>query len=948
MELRVLGPMELHTNDRIVGVGAPRQRAVLALLLAERGRPVSTERLIDELWAGGPPPAARITVQSCVYRLRKLFSSLDLPVELRTRSDGYVVEIPHDSLDLDRFNQAVTEGRQAWDAGKPAQAASAFETGLELWRGETAFAGVDLSAVRGYASQLEELRLDTMERYLAAELAVGHHAMVTGELEHLTRRYPAREPLWRLRMLALARSGRKADALDAFQQLYRQLNDDFGVQPSESVRELHHQILTDDPAVGMPRQPVELSTTASPPAVPARSDDRVVPRMLPMAIDGFTGRAHDLEQLDALLPAGPGSTDARPGALVISAVSGMAGVGKTALAVHWAHRVAHLFPDGQLYVNLRGFHPSAPAMTPGEAVRGLLEALQPPGTPIPHDFDGQVGLYRSLLADRRALILLDNARDSQQVRPLLPGSPECLVVVTSRSHLAGLVAAEAAKPLLLDVLTEDEARELLTARLGPGRIEMDWQARDAIVAACARLPLALALSAARAAAEPELPLHAIAAELTESANGLDRFSPRVPDADVTGDVRAVFACSYRQLRKRTARMFRLLGLHPGPDISVSAVASLTGHPRRYSEDLLSELTGSHLLTQHQPGRFTLHDLLRAYSIELARGEPATNRRAAIRRTLDHYLHTAHAADRLLEPARDGIALDQPARGAVIDEFADTDQALRWFIDEREALLAAVRLAETEGLDTHAWQLPSVLATFLNRRGYWRDQIVIQETALRAAARADSVTGQMRARGALAYASLQLQRYADADEHLRLAQQMADSIGDRVGTASALRGLALVNEQLGDLRESLRYAEQAENLLGAVGHATYANAVAETGWYQARLGNQQVALSKSRAALELLHVRGGRPRQAAAWNTIGYVNFLNGRHQDALASYRQALDRFVQLGDRYNEAITLEHIGDTNSAIRDEAGARAAWQVALDILEELGHGYAADVSAKLSR
>jgi hypothetical protein len=407
----------------------------------------------------------------------------------------------------------------------------------------------------------------------------------------------------------------------------------------------------------------------------------VVPRQLPVAARHFAGRAGALTVL-AGLAAEAGGADGAGRAMVISVIEGTAGIGKTALAVHFAHQVAGDFPDGQLYVNLRGFDPAGPPMTPGEAVHIFLDALGVRAGQLPASLDAQVGLYRSLLAGRRMLVLLDNARDAGQVRPLLPASPGCLVLVTSRSQLTGLAAAEGAMPLALDLLTGEEAKELLAARLGGDRLAADPAAAQELTGLCARLPLALAIAAARAATQPALPLADLAAELRDAGGRLDALDA----GDAAASVRAVFSWSYQQLDAAAARMFRLLGLHPGPAIGTPAAASLAGLPPRPARTVLTELTRAHLLAEPAPGRFAFHDLLRAYAAERAQAdEGGTERHAAVHRMLDHYLHTACPAALLIHPTSQtmilahislGVMLEEQGRDA--DALGHTRQALELF------------------------------------------------------------------------------------------------------------------------------------------------------------------------------------------------------------------------------------------------------------------------------
>jgi hypothetical protein len=463
----------------------------------------------------------------------------------------------------------------------------------------------------------------------------------------------------------------------------------------------------------------------------------VVPRQLPAAVPHFTGRAGELAALSRLLEPPAGASEASGGAVVISAIGGTAGIGKTALAVHWAHRVARRFPDGQLHVNLRGFDPSGSPVEPGEAVRGFLDALGIAAERIPATPEAQAALLRSLLTDRQMLIVLDNARDAQQVRPLLPGSPGCLVLVTSRNQLTGLAVAEGARLLMLDVLPDTEARELLARRLGARRASAEPGAVAELAGLCARLPLALSVVAARAGARPGFSLAALAAELRDARGRLDVLDT----GEAATSVRAVFSWSYASLSARAARMFRLLGLHPGPDLTVPAAASLAGVPVQQARDTLAELTGAHLLAEHLPGRLACHDLLRVYAAERAHAdESEAERHSAVGRMLDHYLYTAYAASIALYPARDPIALCARQPAAEPEHIDGNDDALAWLVAEHRVLVMVIAQAARDGFDAYAQALPETLATFLDRHGHWHDCITSQRIALAAAERMGTSPG----------------------------------------------------------------------------------------------------------------------------------------------------------------------------------------------------------------
>jgi DNA-binding SARP family transcriptional activator len=707
VEVRLLGEVGLAGDDgRVVPVAGVKQRTMLAMLALHIGRTVPVARLVDVGWGDRTPDTARRQAVNCVSALRQLLGPAVVSVH-----SGYLLEgVP---VDLVRFEAAVTRAREA-ARHRTEDAIELLDRALALWRGPALGGTAGLPA---QAARLDDMRLDALEQRAELHLTVGRHAALVPELTGLINDHPHREGLVAALMLALYRSGRQAAALETYRRTVARLADELGIDPGPQLRQRHAAILRGDPALDQPAPPA--ARPAAPPAAPLRpapsgpsggargpephgtgpvDPEQVRPAHLPATSAPFVGRAAVLRRLDALVPGadGPGTSTA-----AISAVAGAAGVGKTTLALHWAHRVADRFPDGQLFVDLRGFDPAGPPVDPSEALRLFLGALGVAADCVPADRQAQIGLYRSLLAGRRVLVVLDNARDADQVRPLLPGAPGCLTLVTSRDQLAGLVAGEGAHLVTLDLLPAPEARDLLARRLGRARVAAEPRATDEIVAACARLPLALAVVAARAAAHPGFPLDALARELQDSE---DRLAP-FDTADATVDIRAAFSCSYRAVTPAAARLFRLLGLHPGPDFTVPAAASLAGAGRERVRPWLAELTRAHLVAEQVPGRFVLHDLLRAYAADLAeRLDSGAERRAARLRLLDHHLHTAKAAGALLHPLRDPIAPAAPAPGVTPESLADRPRALAWCIAEHRVLLALIRLAAGHGFDDHCWQL----------------------------------------------------------------------------------------------------------------------------------------------------------------------------------------------------------------------------------------------------
>jgi len=975
---RILGGLEVWQDGRQLLIGGRQLPVVLATLLLNANRVVSVDRLADSLWGDEAPLAARRLVHGCVAELRRALrtdpgggtgggpdiagSTSGGPVV--TRPPGYLIEVPPGDLDLDAFTELTDTVRELLRQPTTValeQAGGLLRDALALWRGP-ALDGVALHGFEGELAALEERRLAALEERIDVDLRLGRHAALIGELQAHAQAHPLRERAWVQLMLALAGNHRQADALAAYQQVRGVLVDQLGIEPGASLRALQQTILAGDdpfdaylrahpgpdgdagPADPPAPQPTAPPTTQSTtPAAQPAGPPSPPPGQLPLDVRGFTGRPAELATLDAALagaPAGPRT------ATTVYALSGPPGVGKTALAVHWAHRAIDRFPDGQLYVNLRGYDPGGRAIAADEAVRGFLDALGVPPERVPASLDAQSALYRSTLAGKRLLVLLDNARDAEQVRPLLPGSATALALVTSRNQLTALVAADGAVPLTLGLLTTVEARELLARRLGPDRIAAEPAATDDIVDRCARLPLALAIAAARAAVRPRLPLAALAAELAEARGRLDALNAHDPAANV----RAVFSWSYQALTPAAARLFRLLGLHPGADTSAAAAASLAGRPVAGTRPLLAELTAASLLAEHAPGRYTFHDLLRAYATDLAQtNDPIDDRAAAVGRLLDHYIHTAQAGERLLNPRREPptLPLAPPAPGARPEQLAGYPQAMDWLTAERPVLLALVRLAGETGYDTQVWQLAWGLDTFLERRGHWHDLVATWQAALAATNRLADPPAQAYALRMLAWADTLLGRGTEAHAHLARAIELYAQVGDLAGQAHAHINLSVLWEREGRIDQALVHDQQALDLARKAGnHRNLAQALNALGWDHAQLGDYAAALVHCREALALYQQGGHRLGQASTWDSLGYAHRHLGQYAEAAAAYQNSIDLYRDLGDRYNEADSLINLGDVRQTAGDPDAARAAWTEALRILTELDHPDADTVRAKL--
>jgi DNA-binding SARP family transcriptional activator/tetratricopeptide (TPR) repeat protein len=920
MEFRMLGPVEVWAAGQLVDVGPPRQRGVLAALAIDSGRPVQMDTLIDRVWGEAPPPGARQTLYVYLTRLRHALGAAGTPAPaLLRRSGGYLLDVAPDRVDIHRFRNLIDQARDPRRAGP--ERVELLRQALGLWRGAPL---ADLSG--RWPAQVRERwhreRLDAAVRWARLETELGNQTSVIDPLTELTAEYPIVEPLAAALIRALYQAGRGAEALDCYARTCRHLAEELGVDSGTELRQLHQTILR---------------ATAPAPAPPAGVATRPVPAQLPLDVRGFAGRAAELDMLNALVTADDRAT-------TVVTIWGTAGVGKTALAVHWAHLVRQRFTDGQLYVNLRGFSPAGTAMSPAEAVRRFLEALDVPVQRIPADLEAQAALFRTLLTGRRMLVLLDNARDPGQIRPLLPGAPGCLVLITSRNQLTGLVAAEGAHALPLDLPSPGEARDLLARRIGHDRTAAERDAVNEIVTGCARLPLALAIVAARATAHPRLPLTTVAADLRDTYRRLDALAT----GDSGTDVRAVFTSSYQALTPPAARLFRLIGLHPGPDITTLAAASLAGIAATEVRPLLAELTHAHLADEHTAGRYTCHDLLSGYATEQAHAlDSRTERIQAVQRLLDHYLHTAHAAALLVDPHRSPITLAPPRPGVTPEPLTTQDQAMSWFAAERLVLLAAIRHAADAGSDTHVWQLGWSLATFLDLQGRWHDRVATQEIALDTARRLADRAGQARAHRLLGRTQLRLGHHDDARVHLGQALDLYRAVGDRTGQANTHLDLAELFERRGRYRKALDHAQESLSGYRATGNRVgQAGALNTAGWIRAHLGEYSQCLTYCQRAVTLFQELGDRRGEATAWDSLGFAHHHLDRYADAIRCYRRALDLYRETRDRYHEAETLARLGDTHQAAGDTDDAGTSWHNALVILDDLDHPDAEQARAKL--
>lgn len=946
----VLGPVRAWQGEQELDLGSPQQRAVLATLLSRRGRPVTVGELVDAVWGEKPPPAAVSVLRTYVSRLRKVLepgrAAGDPSRVVVSIADGYLVRVPEGALDLGVFEARLAEAKTLRAAGDVSAAAELLHTALGEWEG-TPLAGLPGPLAEAERSRLHEERLNALESRLEIDVQLGRHSEVIAELTSLTGEHPLREQLCRLLMLALYRSGRQAEALAAYRRTRHTLVTELAIEPGAPLRELHDRILAadrslDPSAAARQTDPVEAPAELPGwPAAPSRgAADVARPAQLPADLPTFTGRRAELEQARALLP----EEGDFPATVVISAIDGMAAIGKTTLALHWAHRIAHRFPDGQLFINLRGFDPVAPTVPPGEAIRDFLDALDVPPQRIPAGLDAQVALYRSLLANRRMLIVLDNARDTDQVRPLLPGSSGSMVIVTSRNELTGLVVGHGAHPLTLNPLTHTEAHDFLAKRLSAERLAAEPEAAAELIEYSARLPLALAIIAARAATNPGFPLSAIAEDLKECQGSLDAFA----GGDITMDVRAVFSSSYNALSGPAARMFRLLGLHSGPDISTPAAAGLAELPLREARGLLGELKRANLLIEHHPGRYTLHDLLRVYAAERVHAETTPQERdRAVERLLTWYVHTADAAYTQITPHRPRIALEPKPPSCRPLAFTTHEQALDWCTIERANLVLAVHKAAESGLPGIAWRLPALLWGFFYLRTHMKDWVDTARTGLSAARSAHDREGEAQGLMDLA-AALRLSGEIDeAIDHLHQAMVLYRELGDTYGRAVAVANLGDGYVEAGQLGKAVEYIRRGLALFRVLG-STWSQGIdlSNLGDVYQRLGRFDEATDCLEQALTVLRVSGDRWVEGITLDILGTVRHRLHQHDDAVTHYQQALEAHRDVGNRWGEGHTLGHLGDTYLASGQPKAARTSWRLALAILESFDHPEAEEIREKL--
>ncbi|MEU9390534.1 BTAD domain-containing putative transcriptional regulator [Streptomyces sp. NPDC048324] len=954
----VLGPVRARRGDASLNTGSPQQRALLAALLLREGRTATAAELIDALWGEEPPSQALAAVRTYASRLRKV---LDAGV-LVSESGGYAIRgLAEGALDLAVAQDLAMEAEKARSAGDLCHAREVLGRALALWDGET-LAGVPGPYAEAQRVRLEEWRLQLLESRLDMDLEQGCHAEAVSELTALTAAHPLRERLRELLMLALYRSGRQAEALAVYADTRRLLADELGVDPRPALRELQQRILEADPGLAEP---------SAPPAEPAAAPVR--PAQLPATVPDFTGRAAFVRELGEVLSLAEGRV------MAVSALAGIGGVGKTTLAVHVAHQARSAFPDGQLYVDLMGA--GARAAEPETVLGSFLRALGTPDTAIPDSLEERAALYRSVLDGRRVLVLLDNARDAAQVRPLLPGTEGCAALVTSRVRMVDLAGAHLVD---LDVMSPDEALQLFTKIVGEERVASERKAALDVVAACGFLPLAIRIAASRLAARRTWTVSVLAAKLADERRRLDELQ--------AGDlaVKATFELGYGQLEPAQARAFRLLGLADGPDISLSAAAAVLDLPAEETEDLLESLVDTSLLESAAPGRYRYHDLVRLYARACAERDewPPSEREAALSRLLDFYLATAAGVYALERP---GDRLVDHLEGTAYPgvPFTDLRAAQDWLYAEAICLLACVRQAagRPETLSRAVdllWVAHDLSESGANSREYEATAEALLEAARRYGAdraearalmtqvnvhhvsgrfeladqeaervtllaqRADDLLPVCWARNARGIMALYQNRHEDGEEHLSQAIEHFRTLSDRAGEASALCNLSRIHLATGRTASAVELAQQGLELYDAMGNSMRgANARYALGLALTQSGELDAAGHRLHEALEVFRESRQRLWEGMSLFRLAEVDLAARRPAQAAANAEMALTVLRGIGGEWRRGNVLTVLGRALGGIGQLGRAHVCWQEAIGIYDELGSPEAAEVRALLT-
>ncbi|MDX8141381.1 BTAD domain-containing putative transcriptional regulator [Lentzea sp. BCCO 10_0061] len=878
LALAVLGSVRAWRDGVELDVGSPQQRLTLAVLSLARGRVVQVSEIIAALWGDREPQSARGTVRTYVHRLRRVLDDDGEALNpLRSSGNGYQLKIDDQAFDLGRFLSARQAAAEARSHDDPLRAVGLLREAIGEWH-DDAMAGLPGEWADTERQRLRRLGIQTIETLAELELDLGQSTDVVERLGALAEAEPLRERVHELLMLALYRASRPAEALTVFERLRVTLRDELGVDPGPSLRTLHERILHSDTGLLL-----------AAPAESAPIPPVIRPAQLPAALPMFTGRRTELDELNTRLAMTPA-----PGVVV---VHGTAGVGKTTFAVYWANHASPSYPDGQLYVNLRGFEAGGVAKQPEDVLTELLDALGVPKLNRPASLDALTALYRSALASRRVLVLLDNARTSAQVLPLLPGGRDCLALITSRIELTGLVATTGAHALTLDLMDDQESAELMAARLGATRVAAEPDAVREIADTCARLPLALAVVCARIASNPKLPLSDALHQLTQHAESrLDVLGA----ADPSTDLRSLLSWSYHALTPQAAKLFRLLSLLPGAEFTPHAAASLISLPLRQATAFMQELTRACLLAP-QRGRFSWHDLLRDYAHELLHEtESQSEIHAAHRRLLDHYLLLTAAGSRGMDPHSADLPPPlETAAGVLLSREFDGETAVTMFNAACETVLALIRRAADIGFEQHAWHLAWYLRRYLDWAGRIEDLAACSEIALHAARRTQDHRGVGYAHRGLARVAWWHNEIDQCHRHLDAAVAAFAAAGDTNAEAYTHRQAIGALTAGMQTAAALKRIDQARELLGTGNEVDIEGTLLScTAWCLLNEKRYEEAIKAAHVALEQNEQRGDSADLRADLTTLAYAHA-------ALKDYPAAIgymERFIA-NLRDNDGLT---------------------------------------------
>jgi len=918
----VLGPVEVLAAGRGLPGLAPRHRAVLGYLLLHAGTVVSPERLIGAVWGDEPPDTARAQVHAAVAAVRRILRPAGAGGALASRAGGYVIALEPGQLDLAEFTSQVAAAAEEAGAGNAPGAAHRIRAALDLWRGEP-LAGVTAGYVAATRARLAEHQVSAIERLAEIELSLGRHDAVIGELAEQVAAHPVRERLVGQLMLALHRAGRQPDALSAARAYRAALAEQQGLDPGRSFAALEQAILRDDPHLGQRPAPdagPAVTRSQEPPGAGQAGTGEHRPQrpvnFLPYDIADFTGREAELGQFTRPEP------DAEQ---VIWLIDGMAGVGKTALAVHAAHLLASRFPDGQLFVDLQAHSSGLEAAEPGAALEILLRQLGVPGELVPDNVTERAAQWRAELSRRSTLVVLDNAAGTDQLRALLPGASRGVFLITSRQRLTGF---DGARVLSLDVLPAEDSISLFTSIVGE-RAGTEPIAVLDVLHMCGFLPLAVRIAAARLQHRPRWTVAYLASRLRDQRRRPAELSAQ------DRSVAAAFTVSYEHLDPVERRMFRMLGLHPGTDIEATAAAALAAVPVQQAEGLLENLLDAHVLQQREPGRYTFHDLLREHARNTASAqESEAERRGAVTRLLDFYLRTAAAAVDLLYP--DDGRYRPPDAGSPDSASPDPADAVGWLEAERANLVAAAAHATGHDWPAHGSHLAAVLRPYLDGRGYYADGLALHAQALSVSRRRGDKVGQGRALVDLGWVCWLVGRYREAGGHSREALRICAETGDRSNQARAENTLGNLYRQQGDQDKAHEHLLRALGLCRELGNrAGEAYALSNLGLvYERRLDHAR-AIGHYRQALDLHRELGNRGGEADALTNLGRTFHELGQHQRARGDLGRALGLYRELRHGRGEADVRNGLGETATSMGDPALAVADHEAALTLAREIG-------------